>query len=314
MQRSRFLGVVAASIAAGRPLGARAQTPALPLRVGATANDTYASAYYAADMGFFTRAGLNVDLQTLSNGAAIAAGIFGNSLDMGVSTPIAIANAYLRGLPAVIVAGGALGSERIRSLGMCVGKTSGIKTAKDLEGKTVAVNVLRSGSEVSLDAWLAQGGADVTKVKVIETGFAEMGPAIERGVIAGAVISEPALSVALAQNNVVSLGDPSVAIARQYLLSCWFSSRPFVEANLEATRRFQRAIYAAQTWANGHQSESAAILAKYARLDVADVMKTARSPLAEQLRLSELQPFLDAAAKFGIIARPVPATDLAVKS
>lgn len=313
LSRSRFLGVAAASVAVSRPFVARAQSAPLNLRVGATANDTYASAYYAQDMGFFTRAGLNVDLETLNNGAAIAAGIVGGALDVGVSTPIAIANAYLRGFPVVIVAAGALGSDKIRALGICVAKASGIKSPKDLEGKIVAVNVLKSGSEVSLDAWLAQGRADPGKVKVVESNFSEMGPALVRGAFAAAVISEPALTEALKAGDVVTLGDPSLAIARQYLLSCWFAAQPFAQANPEAIRRFQRAIYAAQVWANGHQTESGAILAKYAKLDSAALAAMARAPLADQLRLSDIQPFLDAAAKYGTLSRPVAAANLAYR-
>jgi NitT/TauT family transport system substrate-binding protein len=280
------------------------------LNVAATANDTYASAYYAQDMGFFTRNGLNVDLTTMQSGAAITAAIVAGSIDVGVSTPIAIANAYLRGFPVVIVAAGSLSSASIKALLLCASKTSGIKTAKDLEGKVVAVNALKTGSELGLDAWLTQNGVDPAKVKVVETGFTEMGPAVDRGTVAAAVISEPMLSAALQQNNLQAIGDPNAAIAPQFLNSCWFSTKQFVQTKPEALRRFQKAIYEAQAWGNTHTAQSAVILAKYSKMDVSQVRSMTRSPYAVRLLASDVQPFLDAASKYGALSKPVSAADL----
>jgi NitT/TauT family transport system substrate-binding protein len=287
-----------------------AENQVMDLRLAATANDTYASAYYAQDKGFFSRARLNVNLQTFSNGAAIAAAIVGGAIDIGVSTPISIANAYLHGFPLAIVAAGSLSDAKVRLLLLCISSTSAYKTAKDLEGKTVAVNALKTGSELALDCWLAQGGADISKVKVVETNFSDMGASLERGSIAAAVLSEPALSLALKQNGIQVLGDPNAAIAPRYLNSCWFATREFAQNNSELLRRFNRGIYEAQNWANTHQAESGQILAKYAKLDIDLIRNMARCPYADQLRISDVQPFLDQAAKYGTITRPVSAADL----
>lgn len=310
MRRTVFVLGSLALGAAGLPKRARAQAQPLSLRIAMTPNENYASGYFAQDMGFFTRAGLNVAVTTMGNGAAIAAGIVGGSIDLGTATPIAVATGYLHGVPLVIVAAGALSSASVRALMVCVSKASGIKTAKELEGKTVAVNALKSGSELGLDAWLDKNGADIAKVKVIETSFPDMGPALERGTIAAAVISEPALTAALKADNIEMIGNPDQAIAPVWINSCWFSTRDFVQTNPEAIRRFTRAIYDTQRWANSHQYDSAAILAKYSKMDVDTIRSMPRAPWADQLRLSDIQPALDTAAKYGMLARPVTAADL----
>jgi NitT/TauT family transport system substrate-binding protein len=296
------------------PRLARAQAPPLSVRIAMTPNENYASGYFAQETGSFTRAGLSVDITTMGNGAAIAAGIVGGSIDIGTATPIAVATGYLHGVPLVIVAAGALSSASVRALMVCVSKTSGIKTAKDLEGKTVAVNALKSGSELGLDAWLDKNGADISKVKVIETSFPDMGPALDRGTIAGAVISEPALTAALKANNIEMIGNPDQAIAPVWINSCWFSTRDFVQKNPEVIQRFTRAIYETQRWANTHQYDSAAILAKYSKMDVTVVRSMPRAPWADQLRLSDIQPALDTAAKYGMLARPVSAANIVYQS
>jgi NitT/TauT family transport system substrate-binding protein len=160
--------------------------------------------------------------------------------------------------------------------------------------------------------WLAQNGADVTKIRVVELTFAEMAPALERGTVAAAVITEPALSNALKIGNVRSLGDPYLAISQQFLLSGWFSTTTFVQKNPDLVRRFQNAIGEAGRWANQHHDESAVILAKYAKLEVSAIREMGRGVFTDQLRASDIQPELDVAAKFGIIPKPMSAADMLV--
>ena len=311
IHRSAFLTSAAAlGAAAAIPQRIAAQGTSLPLRVAATANDTYASAYYGLDEGFFSRNGLAVDLQTMQNGAAIAAGIVGGAVDIGVATPVTLAIANLRGLSFVILAAGSLSTSKIPALVLCVEKSSSIKGPKDLEGKTIALNGLGVGLDLALDAWLANGGADPKSVKLVEVRFSEMGAALDRGTVDAAEFTEPALTVALKQNNIQIIGDVDAAVAPQFLNSCWFTTRQWADAHPEQVKRFVRAIYETQRWANGHANETAAILSKYSKMDVALVRAMRRSMWADQLRASDVQPFLDVAAKYGGLARPVDATSL----
>lgn len=310
ISRSRLL---AGSLAAGLASGlhrADAQTALASIRVGATPNDTYAQAYYAQDMGFFQKAGLAADVQTLNNGAAVSAAVAGAALDVGVSTPAQIANAVARGFPFVFLAAGALETPKVPVGLVAVAKNGPLRSAKDLEGKIVALNSLKTLTEAALDLWLSQNGADVAKVRVVEMVAAEMGSALERGTVAAAVLGEPSQSIALKTGNLRTLGDPFAAIAPQFLVSGWFSTTPFAQKNPELVRRFQTAIYEAGRWANDHHNESAAILGKYAKMDVEVIRGMGRCPYADQLRISDIQPHLDVAAKFGIIPRAMNAADL----
>jgi NitT/TauT family transport system substrate-binding protein len=311
MNRSAFLALSAPFVAASLPVQAWAQSPApLNLRVAATANDTYASAYFAQDMGFFTRAGLNVDLETMNNGAAIAAALSAGSMDIGVATPIILANAVLHGLPVVIVAAGAISVNGVTSAALCVEANSPLKTQKDFEGKIVAVNGLHSGIEVNLEVWLAQGGSDISKVKLIEMPFSAMGAALQTGRVDAAEMTEPAITVSAETNHAKVLVDLDKVVAPVYVNSCWFAMRDFAQKNPDAIRRFQNAIYAAQKWANGHHPESGAILAKYSKMDLDLVHRMGRAPWAESLNVPEIQTFLDFGAKYGLIERPVSAAGL----
>lgn len=308
--RRSWLGAATSTLGSALlPSALRAQAT-LPIRVGATPNDTYAEAYYALDRGFFTKVGLAAEVTTLMNGAAVAAAVASGSLDVGVSGPVQTAQAYTRGIPFTIVAAGALSTAKSAAGLLCVAKASPIQSAQDLIGKAVAVNALRTTGDLSLHVWLAKSGVDATTVHVVEVPIAEMGAAIEQGRIAAAVISEPALSIALRANNLRILSDISAAMAPQYLVSEWFTTTTFVQANPETIRRFVSAIYATARWANAHQDESALILAKVTKMDVALIREGMRAPYADALRASDIQPQLDFAAKYGYLARPVETDEI----
>jgi NitT/TauT family transport system substrate-binding protein len=311
-RRSYVIATASALVASTLPLALRAQA-AFPIRIGATANDTYAEAYYALDQGFFAKAGLDATITTLNNGAAVSAAVAAGSLDVGVSGPIQTAQAYTRGVPFTIVAAGALSTAKSSAALLCVPKASPIQGAKDLEGKAIAVNALRTTGDLSLHVWLAKNGIDAANVHVVEVPMSEMGSAVETGRIGAAVISEPSLSIALRANSLRVLSDVSGAMAPQYLVSGWFASKTFVHDNAETVRRFVSAMYATARWANAHQNDSAVILAKVTKMDVAQIRAGMRAPYTDVLRASDIQPQLDLAVKYGYLVKPVTTEEIVTR-
>lgn len=284
---------------------------ALPtLRVAAAPNDPYASAYYAQDLGFFAKAGLTVELETFGNSSVIAEAITSGSADVGSATPLLVANAYLHGLPFVITTAEALSVAKVPSLGVCVAASSGIRAPVDLVGKTVAVNQLGAGSELVLDAWLARGGVDVGKVRVIESLFSAMKAGLLRGTFDAAVISEPTLAGDLEDGTIKVIGNPLAAVAPQFLITCWFSIRAFVDAHRDSIARFNRAIYATHAFVNAHADATVPILAKYAKVDPEKLRTMVHAVFADGLRVSDMQPYFDLAARFGAIAHAFSAADI----
>jgi NitT/TauT family transport system substrate-binding protein len=308
--RRAWLAATAAVVAA-RATPVRAQTGEAPLRIGSNLGDPYAEAYFAKEAGFFQKAGLtNLELPIIAQGGTMAAAVAGGSLDIAITTTVSIANGFLRNLPFTIIAAGAVNTAKSPSSPLVVAKGSTFREPRDFVGKTIALNGLRAITEVALDSWLVRGGVDVAKVRLIEISFPEMGQAIQRGTVDGALIAEPALSVALHANDLRIVADPYLAIAPDLLVSAWFTTPAFAQKNPDVVKRFAGAIYETGRWANGHHTESAAVLAKYAKVDPEALRTMLRAQYAESLRASDLQPALDAALKYGILPSRVSAADL----
>ena len=100
----------------------------------------------------------------------------------------------------------------------------------------------------------------------------------------------------------------TTAIAKQFLIGGWFTTSAWAKAHPAELKRFVGAIVDAGKWANGHRAESARILEKYTKIHVSPGMK--RTLYAERLNASDIQPLIDAAAKYKSIKSGFPASEL----
>src|SRR5580698_8099012 len=69
------------------------------VKAGTLPTDGCSVIYYAKELGFFQKNGLDVDITAMPSGPAIAAAVAGGSLDIGVANVATVAQARLRGLP-----------------------------------------------------------------------------------------------------------------------------------------------------------------------------------------------------------------------
>jgi NitT/TauT family transport system substrate-binding protein len=311
-RRSWIAAAAAMPLALSGPRVAFAQgAPAV--RVGDAIGDPYAQGYYAVEGGFFQKAGLNVDFQAMPGGTQIAQGVITGGLDIGIMTPLAIANAVIRGIPLVIIAAGGVNNAKAPSGSLIVAKNSPLHVAKNFEGKTVGLASLRTVHELMLLAWFEKNKLDPARLRRLELTFGEMGPAIERGTIDAAIEVDPLTSGWVKAGKVRVVEGPNSAIP-EFLGAAWFSTADYANKNRDVVRRFAAVMADVAHWANAHQSESGDILAKAGKMDPAAVRGMVRCTYADTVRVAQIQPLLDAAARAGILSRQVAASELIFKA
>jgi len=307
LSRSAFLAATPLVLATTRTAFAQAAA----LRVGCVPTDGFSEAWYAQDMGFFERAGIKVEIIQMNNGQGSVTAVAGNAIDIGISSVIAIANAAISGIPMCYVGAGNLYDPTNPSLALCVAKDSPIKIAKDFEGQTIAVAGLKDGTNLSTSVYLIKNGADLAKVKFVEMPFPEMAPALKRGVIAGATVSEPFLTGGSA--DIRPIPGAFGAIDQHYMLGGWFSSRRFAESQRPLAGKFMSVIYETGKWANANRARSGEILAKYSRMSPTTIGTMTRATFAENMSPQMIEPLLRWAAQLKFIEHPIAATDLIVR-
>jgi NitT/TauT family transport system substrate-binding protein len=278
------------------------------VRIATTPIDVGAEVYYAQDMGFFKKAGLNVEVQTISNGGAIAAAVASNAVDIGQGNVLSLITAFKHNIPITIVAPAGSYSAKRPTSQLLVAKTSTIRSAADLKGKTVATNGLKNILVLGVDAWLGENHVDPNEVKFIEIPFSDMEGALAQGRVDAAFVAEPSLSAAKHSMRVAA--DPFTAISPSFLIGAWFTSTSWAKDHPDLAKRFQSAMRETAAWANAHPAQSAQILAKYTKVSPALLGTMARATYSGQVDPRDIQPVVDAAARFGIIDGGFPATSL----
>src|SRR5258708_30714090 len=125
-----------------------------PYRVGAIPIDTDLVVSIAQAQGFFGRNGIEAEIQFMRTGPDISAGIVSGDLIFGSSDTMSIASAHQKGAGLKIIAPGAAYSSRTPTTQMMVLKTGPINDVRDLNGKTVAINVLKGIAHIATMAWI----------------------------------------------------------------------------------------------------------------------------------------------------------------
>ena len=199
MQRKTFLAGTAgagAALALGTRTGAATLTT---VRVGTVPVDAYAQPYFGDGAGIFRDVGIALEIVALANSGAIAAAVAGGSIDVGIGSPSQVAGAKEKGLPFTFFAPGGLYAADAPSSLLMVAKDSAIRTARDLAGKTIAVDNLTSftqfgASRVAAEERRRSGHDQICRATVFVDGCR----CIEAGRVDAAEISEPARSAARA--------------------------------------------------------------------------------------------------------------------
>lgn len=281
------------------------------LRLGIIPSITAAQAYYAEQMGFFKKHGLNVEIQTMNSGASIAAAVAGGSLDVGFADVVSITNARERGLPFSYIAAGILNTSEFPLSGLLVRADSAARDAKSLNGQTIAVNAVNTFSTVATDAWVDSNGGDSKTLKFIELPLPQMASAVAQGTVQGAFAGEPFFTMAIARGDLRVAMFTKGGIAATYMPSGWFADAGWIQKNKAIAAQFAAAMYDAAVWANANRQAVAPILVSSLKLPEAVARGLSAPPYyGEALRVTDIQPVIDAAVKYGAIQTPFRAQDL----
>lgn len=311
MRRSSWIASTAGALAVS-PRLVRAQS-AGPLKVGVIPAEVAGCAFYAAEQGFFKNAGLEVDLQTFNNGGAVASAVAAGALDVGLSDLLSVITAHARGLPFVYVAPGALSKNDGRNsvFGLLVKADSPIREARDFNGKTFATNALHNIGQLFAEAWIDANGGDSKSTRWTEMPYPSLVPSLMNGTVQVVGTNEPWMTVG------VDAGARAVyyernAISPTVMLSGWIASRDWVARNRATVTKFAAAMHESARWANANRTAAAPILARVTKLPAATIEKMHRSEFAESFEPATMAPTIEAAAKYGIIAKAFPLAEIIV--
>lgn len=303
---------VASSLAALAAPAWAAEPSLTPVRVGATPDTDIISALWAVKSGFFAKNGLDVTVQRLDSGANVSAGVIGGSLDIGRSSIFGLLVAHLKGIPFELVSMSADYDSARPNSAFVVAKDSPIKTPRDLNGKTIATPGLNDYFTLVTSAWVEQNGGDPHSLKFLQMPLTLAAAAVKAGRVDGTDLVDPFLQPALLPDGGTQiLGYPGNTIGLKYGVTYYFCMQDYARKNPDVIARFQRGIAAGAAYALAHRSEVNPIMADYSKIDPAIIAKMSL-PVNSGLDPAMLQPVIDFAARYKMIAHSFPAAEISV--
>jgi ABC-type nitrate/sulfonate/bicarbonate transport system substrate-binding protein len=309
MTRARAAALMfgGAAFAANVPR-ALAQT-SVPVRILTFSSENAAEPFFARDMGFFTKAGIDATITVSQGDAATVAAIAGNAMDIGYSSIGTIASAFAKGVPITIIAPASeYASPETRGLAsVALPANSTVRSAKDLNGKTFAVATLGSIAVVGARSWMDQNGGDSSTVQFIEIPLPAEPALLNAGRFDAAWITQPFIAEAARLGRVLPVGYDS--IAKQFVIGSWFTTRQWAQANPDIVKRFGTVMRETAVWANKNQAKTAEIVAKVAKIDPQTLATMTRSRYGERINPQLMQPIIDMFARYNGF-KTFPASDL----
>jgi NitT/TauT family transport system substrate-binding protein len=308
-RRTALMSLAAATSAVALPRAPLGAQPALTkLRTFALPVDPCGALYYAKDQGYFEAAGLDVDISTPADYGAVISALVSGSVDIVYGIILQIEQAFQKGLPITIIAPAAMNLAQRPTNFLLVAKDSPIKSARDLNGKTIGSSPLKSVGTYAVEAWMNIHGGDATTIKWADIPFPLCGEAIARGRIDAAFVIEPFATFARAETRL--LGRPYEAISPYFLGAAYITTNAWAAAHPDLVRKFAGAIHDASVWANKYPAKTAPLVQQFSKVDLATITAMTRAVYSETLTPEIVQPTIDFGAKYKMLDSAFPAKDL----
>jgi len=228
--------------------------------VGVSPTTAAIAVYLAQQEQTFAANGLEVELSTIQSGADAVPRLVNGSLDMAFGDAVGTVQAAANGVPLRVVGISTVApSDPAKDYSAIIAPASShIAGAAGLSGKTIAVNQLSGGAQLTVKAAVDAQGGDSTQLKFVELPFPQMAAAVKAGRVDAAMNVEPfvtqskgdGLEKVLAPQASAVPGLPTTLIV---------SSGTYAAANPTVIEKFMAALSAAGKKANADPAAGRAV-------------------------------------------------------
>jgi NitT/TauT family transport system substrate-binding protein len=280
------------------------------VRLAGTVNEDILGVLWSMQSGIFGRLGLDVDVAHSSSGAAVSEGVLTGAIDIGKSSIIPLITAHARGLPFVLEAPGGVYTAADPNAALVVGKDSPLRTGRDFNGLTLAVPALADLFQLGTSAWVDGTGGDSRTLKFLELPGPAQAEAIVAGRVAGAMMVEPLVSDGVRAGKIRVLARAYDAIARNFAVTLFFTSADYAAKNADVLARFRRGLAEGVAYVTAHRAQALPAYAQFSGIDLSVLQAAIQNHMGTTLDPRMVQPVIDVAVKYGVLAKPFSAKDL----
>ncbi len=248
------------------------------LRVSVSRYVGSAHNYVAFDKGFFRKNGVDVELMRSDTGLNSVRAMLRGESDIAMISPTpvvfgALDPDFFLGEPApeFVILANLIQSTSLNAV--VVRADVGIKTPRDLEGKTLAL-ALDTGSEYYWYTYALYHGIDTSKVRTLDSSVGDLRINLELGTVDAFTVWEPNVGRIRRATSV-----PTTELPGQKFFSAgWLvlAKRDFAQRNVAAIERYLAALRDAEDFLRENQDELAKILSRLIDMPADEALRLQR--------------------------------------
>ena len=199
-----------------------------------------AGLYIAQQDGYFTAAGLHVKIVPVASGGDVLANLVNGSVDVDEGQWTSDIDAQVAGIKLHALAAGNAGGPGVQEVTVPPG--SGIRTVKQLAGKTIAVNALAGLTVLLIDTVLAANGMSPSQVHYVVVPFPAMAAALAAHRVDAAFMIEPYLTQAETGSGDVPLFDLDQGATQNFPLTGYVATQAWMSQYPKTAAAFTAAL------------------------------------------------------------------------
>ncbi|MQY11758.1 hypothetical protein SRB5_18770 [Streptomyces sp. RB5] len=263
--------------------------------------------YVAQEKGYFKDAGLNVKLVSAAGAAEGVPPLVSGTIQVGSGNLITVMQAAEQGIQLTSIATTNEAAPSLDDIGhktsaVMVRPDSGIKSPKDLEGKTIAVNALNGLGDATIKASLVKQGVDVDSLKFTELTFPDMLTAIDAKRVDAIWEVEPfVMAGKKAGLKPISYNFEEAAL--RLPLGVSFVTKQFADKNPETIKKFKQAMDRAIDYLNEDEQRIRDAGVSVAKISPEVAAKMALPDMTTSFSRESVQSLADLSKEYGLLKK-----------
>jgi len=263
-------------------------------------------AVVAERQGYFREAGLEIETTLFASGALALPVLQSGHIDIAFSNTIATLQVIERGLDITVLGPGAIARKAAPDTTFAVMVLKGgIKNLKELEGKRVAVNVIRSATWLYAVAGLEKAGVDWRKVEFIELPNPQQNAALLNNQVDAITQPEPFRTVLMATGKAAILQYPMIETGPGNDITQYIALTSWVSQHRDTALRFARAVAKGSEFANTNVAVTRDINQQFTHLNPAYKDKVQLPLFGRKINVAGMQQTMDLMVRFQLLKAPV---------
>jgi NitT/TauT family transport system substrate-binding protein len=278
------------------------------VRVSIIPINDVAPMFVAIRHGYFKELGIEVDTTPTTGGATGIPGLVGGSFDIAYGNVVSALLASQQGLGVRVIAPATKQFDKATdTTPIIVRADSGIKSGKDLEGKSLAVNTRNNVIWLYARAWVKATGGDPQKVTFKEVPFPQMEDALLQKRVDAAFLVAPFSIIATKKPQLKVLAHPYTDLQIGVDVGQWITTAKVMAEKPEAIKKFVTGWRKGVEWFNENRTnpELYNIITGYSKTDASILKSVTLSKAPLKSDLPQIKTTMDLMIENKLLTKPL---------